>query len=143
MKQTMVAMDKKKSLILLIALGVVSAVVLMIYFNLDNNMADKQHKQSPILQGQNSGLRVELVTEGLSLPTSMAFIDKNNILVLEKDGEVRLISNGVLQKHPALKVQVNTTSERGLLGIATVNGDGGRQAAEAMVMVMLRQQNEV
>jgi glucose/arabinose dehydrogenase len=55
----------------------------------------------------------------------MAFIDKNNILVLEKDGEVRLISNGVLQKHPALKVQVNTTSERGLLGIATVNGDGG------------------
>ena len=125
MKQTMAAMDKKKSLILLIALGVVSAVVLMIYFNLDNNMADKQHKQSPILQGQNSGLRVELVTEGLSLPTSMAFIDKNNILVLEKDGEVRLISNGVLQKHPALKVQVNTTSERGLLGIATVNGDGG------------------
>ncbi|MGC2428082.1 MAG: PQQ-dependent sugar dehydrogenase, partial [Nitrososphaeraceae archaeon] len=100
-------------------------VVLMIYFKLDNNMADKQHKQSPILQGQNSGLRVELVTEGLSLPTSMAFIDKNNILVLEKDGEVRLISNGVLQKHPALKVQVNTTSERGLLGIATVNGDGG------------------
>jgi glucose/arabinose dehydrogenase len=125
MKQTMAAMDKKKSLILLIALGVVSAVVLMIYFNLDNDMADKQHKQSPILQGQNSGLRVELVTEGLSLPTSMAFIDKNNILVLEKDGEVRLISNGVLQKHPALKVQVNTTSERGLLGIATVNGDGG------------------
>ncbi len=125
MKQTMAAMDKKKSLILLIALGVVSAVVLMIYFNLDNNMADKQHKQSPILQGQNSGLRVELVTEGLSLPTSMAFIDKNNILVLEKDGEVRLISNGMLQKHPALKVQVNTTSERGLLGIATVNGDGG------------------
>ena len=128
MKQTMAAMDKKKSLILLIALGVVSAVVLMIYFKLDNNMADKQHKQSPILQGQNSGLRVELVTEGLSLPTSMAFIDKNNILVLEKDGEVRLISNGVLQKHPALKVQVNTTSERGLLGIATVNGDGGSRS---------------
>jgi glucose/arabinose dehydrogenase len=125
MKQTMAAMDKKKSLILLIALGVVSAVVLMIYFNLDNNMAAKQQKQSPILQGQNSGLRVELVTEGLTLPTSMAFIDKNNILVLEKDGEVRLISNGVLQKHAVLKVQVNTTSERGLLGIATVNGDGG------------------
>jgi glucose/arabinose dehydrogenase len=125
MKQTMAAMDKKKSLILLIALGVVSAVVLMIYFNLDNNMAAKQQKQSPILQDQNSGLRVELVTEGLTLPTSMAFIDKNNILVLEKDGEVRLISNGVLQKHAVLKVQVNTTSERGLLGIATVNGDGG------------------
>jgi aldose sugar dehydrogenase len=125
MKQTMAAMDKKKSFILLIALGVVSAVVLMIYFNLDNNMAAKQQKQSPILQDQNSGLRVELVTEGLTLPTSMAFIDKNNILVLEKDGEVRLISNGVLQKHAVLKVQVNTTSERGLLGIATVNGDGG------------------
>jgi aldose sugar dehydrogenase len=118
--------DKRKLIILLISLCVVSAVI-MIYFTFDNSMTGKQQQQqqkkkSPMLQVQNSGLRVELVTEGLSSPTSMDFVDNNNILVLEKDGLVRLISNGVLQKHPALKVPVNTTSERGLLGIAILNG---------------------
>ena len=85
-------------------------------------MTGKQEKKSPVLQVQNSNLRVELVTEGLSFPTSMDFIDNNNILVLEKDGQVRLISYGVLQQHPALTVPVNATSERGLLGIAILNG---------------------
>jgi hypothetical protein len=50
----------------------------------------------------------------------MAFIDNNNILVLEKGGQVRLVSNGVLQDKPVLQVSVDTTSERGLLGIAIV-----------------------
>jgi glucose/arabinose dehydrogenase len=52
----------------------------------------------------------------------MAFIDNNNILVLEKEqGTVRLISNGILQEEPVLKVDVNSKSERGLLGIAIIN----------------------
>ena len=52
----------------------------------------------------------------------MAFIDNNNILVLEKEqGTVRLISNGILQDEPVLKVDVNTKAERGLLGIAIMN----------------------
>src|SRR6266487_4947088 len=126
-KHTMATIDKWKSVILLISLCVVSAIVI-IYFNLDNSMTGKQQKKSPVLQVQNSGLRVELVTEGLSFPTSMDFIDSNNILVLEKDGQVRLVSNGVLQKHPALKVPVNTTSERGLLGIAILNGSNSSKS---------------
>jgi glucose/arabinose dehydrogenase len=51
----------------------------------------------------------------------MAFIDNNNILVLEKGGQVRLVSNGVLQDKPVLQVSVDTESERGLLGIAIMN----------------------
>jgi hypothetical protein len=47
----------------------------------------------------------------------MAFLD-NNILVLEKEGQVRLVSNGILQEQPVLQVPVNTENERGLLGIA-------------------------
>src|SRR5919112_1328554 len=35
----------------------------------------------------------ELVLDGLSSPTSIAFLDENNILLLEKEGSVRLISN--------------------------------------------------
>jgi aldose sugar dehydrogenase len=80
----------------------------------------QQHKkkQGPSLQIPYNSLKVELVTEGLSFPTSMDFIDSNNILVLQKDtGTVHLVSNGILQKKPVLKVQVDTKGERGLLGI--------------------------
>ena len=74
-------------------------------------------------------MKVEnFVTHGLSFPTSMAFIDDSNILVLEKAGQVRLITNGVLQKQPVLTVPVDNTSERGLLGIAVLtasNSSGG------------------
>jgi aldose sugar dehydrogenase len=65
------------------------------------------------------GLQVELVTGGLSLPTSLAFIGPNDILVLQKDnGQVRRILNGVLQAGFVLDVAVDSDSERGLLGIA-------------------------
>jgi aldose sugar dehydrogenase len=78
--------------------------------------------QQPIIHVPN--LKVEEFVKGLSFPTSMAFIDKNNIMVLEKNnGQVRLISNGILQEQPILEVQVENKSERGLLGIATINDD--------------------
>ena len=65
-------------------------------------------------------LKVESIVSGLSSPTSMAFIDNNNILVLEKEGNVRLVSNGQLQQQPVLQVPVDIKSERGLLGIAVM-----------------------
>lgn len=66
-------------------------------------------------------LKVETLAKGLSSPTSMAFIDTSNILVSEKDGQVRLVSNGLLEDKPVLQVSVDTESERGLLGIAIMN----------------------
>ena len=64
--------------------------------------------------------KVELVSKGLNLPTSMAFLDKDNILITQKnDGKVRLISNGVLQANPVLQLKnVNDSALSGLLGIA-------------------------
>jgi aldose sugar dehydrogenase len=70
---------------------------------------------------KDADLKVESVVSGLSSPTSMVFIDSNNILVLEKDGNVRLVSNGQLHSQPVLHVSVDVTSERGLLGIAVMN----------------------
>jgi aldose sugar dehydrogenase len=74
----------------------------------------------PVFKDPN--LRAELVAGGLSSPTSMAFIDDNNILVLEKNsGQVRLVSNGILQQDPILELDVDTTTLtccRGLLGMA-------------------------
>ena len=66
-------------------------------------------------------LNAEAVVAGLSFPTSMAFLDENNILILEKEGSVRLVSNGVLQDTPVLQIPVNSQNERGLLGVEFVN----------------------
>ena len=67
-------------------------------------------------------LSAEAVVAGLTFPTSMAFLDENNILILEKEGSVRLVSNGVLQDTPVLQIPVNSQNERGLLGVEVVNG---------------------
>jgi glucose/arabinose dehydrogenase len=68
---------------------------------------------------RDANLNVQAVVEGLSSPTSMIFLDNNNILVLEKEGNVRLVTNGVLQEQPVLQVPAKTESERGLLGVAS------------------------
>ena len=64
-------------------------------------------------------LQLREVVSGLNQPTAMAFIGKGDILVLQKgDGRVRRVINGVLQPDPVLDVAVDSSSERGLLGIA-------------------------
>src|SRR5262245_60208827 len=80
---------------------------------------------------KDTKLKVEKFVQGLSSPTSMAFLDDNHILVLQKDnGRVLLISNGTLQKNPVLQVSVDSTSERGLLGIAVLKHNNERAVAE-------------
>ena len=51
----------------------------------------------------------------------MAFADNATLLVLEKDiGNIRKITDGLLEKEPVLQVNVDNTAERGLLGIAVL-----------------------
>jgi aldose sugar dehydrogenase len=70
----------------------------------------------------DGSLRVEKVISGLESPTSMAFLDHDDIVILQKDnGRVRLVSNGVLQPNPIFNVVVRNDSERGLLGVAIGN----------------------
>ena len=73
-------------------------------------------------------LSAEVIVEGLSSPTSMGFLDNNNILILEKEGAVRLVSNGVMQDAPVLQVPVDSKNERGLLGIAISGGENNNNA---------------
>ncbi|HEX8150800.1 MAG TPA: CHRD domain-containing protein [Pyrinomonadaceae bacterium] len=64
------------------------------------------------------GLGVRTVVAGLNQPTSMAVIGTNDFLVLEKaSGRVVRVKNGVA-RGVALDLNVNSASERGLLGIA-------------------------
>ncbi len=107
-------------IVLFIALFV-TVILSVYYFVIDDNMY-YIIAQEPTLKDPN--LQVETIVEGLSMPTSMAFIDNNNILVLEKEkGTVRLVSNGILQEEPVLEVNVDSRSERGLLGNAILNND--------------------
>jgi glucose/arabinose dehydrogenase len=76
---------------------------------------------SAFAQGQlnDQSLTIQVMVDGLASPTSLIFIDNNNILLLEKGGNVRLISNGVLQPEPVLQIEdIESNNERGLLGIA-------------------------
>src|SRR6266542_375543 len=66
----------------------------------------------------DSRLQLSTVVTNLELPTSIAFIGPNDMLVLEKNtGRVLRVTNGVV-KGTALDLSVNNFSERGLLGIA-------------------------
>jgi aldose sugar dehydrogenase len=79
-------------------------------------------KSGPVLH--DDMLALELVVEGLDLPTSMRFLDDGTILVLEKNnGQVRVVSDGKLLDEPAIDVEVATAVEQGLLGIAIWNGE--------------------
>ena len=113
---------------LLICLASIGIFIVAYFFGyglystlLYNQQEQQRQKQDPSLRiPERNALKVQEVTGGLASPTSMAFLDGNNLLVLEKNGQVRLISNGILQKQPILTLSVNTTAERGLLGIATL-----------------------
>lgn len=65
-------------------------------------------------------LEVEKVVSDLNAPTKMAFLDSNDILVLERyTGKVMRITNNIFHSEPILDVNVAAgAGERGLLGIA-------------------------
>jgi aldose sugar dehydrogenase len=80
---------------------------------------------TPFASAQSAGptmlhprLDVRTVTSGLVTPTTMAFIDEDEFLILEKNtGRVQRVVEGMVQG-TALDLAVNFGSERGLLGIA-------------------------
>jgi glucose/arabinose dehydrogenase len=72
-------------------------------------------------------LKIEEVAEGLQLPTTMAFLGPDDILVLEKEkGTVRRIIDGNLLSEPVLRVNVGTSLETCMCGIAITKAIPGR-----------------
>ena len=85
--------------------------------NLNYVSAQSVNKKEPIINDPN--LKADLVANGLELPTGMAFLGPNDILVIEKEkGTVQRIIDGMMLAEPLLDVNVGRVSERGLLGIA-------------------------
>jgi len=74
--------------------------------------------QAPGPTLEDPRLAVRTVVGGLVTPTSMAFLGRNDFLVLEKNtGKVKRVVNGIVAA-TVLDLAVNFGSERGLLGIA-------------------------
>ena len=65
-----------------------------------------------------SGFTDETFVTGLSNPTAMAFAPDGRLFVSQQGGQLRVIKNGALLAAPFLTVTVNSSGERGLLGIA-------------------------
>ena len=78
--------------------------------------AQSSNNSQPLIK--ESDFLIEEYASGLKFPTTFDFID-NHILVLEKDGNIRLVKDGVLVDEPIKKIDVSTTLEEGLLGILT------------------------
>ena len=60
----------------------------------------------------------ETIITGLSAPTAMAFAPDGRLFVCQQTGELRVIKNGAVLATPFLTLNVNSSGERGLLGIA-------------------------
>jgi aldose sugar dehydrogenase len=107
-----------------VSLAIIIPAIVYLIYNSPTALAAPSITKDP-------NLKVQTLVNGLDSPTSMAFIDNNNILVLEKGGQVRLVSNGILKDKPVLQVPVDTENERGLLGIAIMNSTKTGDASTA------------
>lgn len=65
-----------------------------------------------------TGFTDAVVASGLNNPTAMALAPDGRIFVCQQGGALRVIKNGVLLATPFLTVPVDSSGERGLLGVA-------------------------
>ena len=73
---------------------------------------------SSIAQTFPTGFSQVLVANTISNPTVMAFSPDGRIFVAQQNGALRVIKNGILLTQPFITLSVNSSGERGLLGIA-------------------------
>lgn len=115
------------------AILAVVCIFLLLFSNYSivNNLSFGAYIKAPLAPNgptvKDDNLVVEKITDGLDIPTSMAFLGPNDLLVTEKEtGRVIHILDGQIQQEPALDVSVANSIERGLLGIATAKQSDGK-----------------
>src|SRR5688500_9319794 len=83
--------------------------------NVSGQSSEEKSEDSVIINDPK--LKTELIVSGLEFPTSMAFIDKDDFLILEKEtGLVKRVTDGKILD-PLLQLTVSGQDGRGLLGI--------------------------
>jgi len=60
----------------------------------------------------------DTMTPGLASPTAMALLPDGRVLVAEQTGALRVVKAGVVLSQPFVSLSVDSTAERGLIGVA-------------------------
>ncbi len=89
-------------------------------FYLDDNILSYAEDKEIVIRDEM--FKIDEYASGFRLPVMMDFIG-DHVLVAEKDGNVRIIKDGVLVAEPVLQLEVSTTMEEGLVGILVKNND--------------------
>ncbi|MDF2736914.1 MAG: hypothetical protein K0S93_770 [Nitrososphaeraceae archaeon] len=102
---------------------VLSIIMANVIINFDGMFVSSVSGQSSEKESEGSivindpKLKAELIVSGLEFPTSIAFLDKNDFLIIEKEtGLVKRVTDGKILE-PLLQLTVSGKDERGLLGI--------------------------
>ena len=110
----------KKSEIMCFILSIFMANVIinfdgMFVSSVSGQPSEKESEGSIVINDPK--LKAELIVSGLEFPTSIAFIDKNDFLIIEKEtGLLKRVTDGKILE-PLLQLTVSGSDERGLLGI--------------------------
>lgn len=75
-----------------------------------------EHKVMGDLVFKDTLWKYKIIAEGLSDLIGLVFVD-SDILIIEMEGKILLLSDQQLDENPIHEFDVNTKSERGLLGI--------------------------
>ncbi|MBI2051433.1 PQQ-dependent sugar dehydrogenase [Candidatus Roizmanbacteria bacterium] len=79
----------------------------------------KPQPETELSNETKTDYHVEVFVQDLYVPWSMAFTSKDRMLVTERNGNIRVIENGVLNPSPlATFPEVSATVEEGLMGLA-------------------------
>jgi len=82
-----------------------------------NSVCAQQPKTS--LSGSIHSYKPQLVTEGIDIPWGMAWLDEKTILVSDRKGELRVISNGILLHEKVTGLpELRAQGQGGLLDVA-------------------------
>ena len=65
-----------------------------------------------------TGFAETRIATGLASPTAMSFAPDGRLFVAQQSGALRVIKNGALLSQPFMTLSVNSSGERGLLGVA-------------------------
>lgn len=90
---------------------------LLSLFVVSNTWNNSATAQGQVLAALPSGFAETAIT-GLSNPTAIALHPDGRVFVCQQTGELRVIKNGALLPTPFTTLTVNSSGERGLLGVA-------------------------
>jgi aldose sugar dehydrogenase len=129
-----------QSILLLLSFFIVISFIIAIL--LLNQSILNVYAQSKELQNigditiNDPNLKVELVTDEVIAPTSMAFLGPNDFLILGKDGTVNRVTDGQMLQEPLLQLNtIDSKDERGMLGIDILkqNGNSGASGSSSTI----------